>query len=254
MTRCGTLAEALDVERGDVVAFVGGGGKTSAILRLVAELRSAEWRVIATTTTKVGRSIASALEVVDVAGRRWRDGAASVVARSGAAFLAAGTTPDGKLRGIDPASVDARLAGLADAVLIEADGSRQMPIKAPAQHEPAIPASTTLVVPMVGVDALGRGIRWPEVHRPELLRSVTGRRIVTTSAVVSLLTSERGALKGAPALARLRPILNKVDDATRESAARIARGVLEGGPASLDRVIVADISTSSFAYVTRPGG
>jgi probable selenium-dependent hydroxylase accessory protein YqeC len=54
MRRCRTLAEALDVGRGEVVAFVGGGGKTTALLRLVRELRLLGWRVLASTTTKVG--------------------------------------------------------------------------------------------------------------------------------------------------------------------------------------------------------
>jgi probable selenium-dependent hydroxylase accessory protein YqeC len=117
-----------------------------------------------------------------------------------------------------------------------------------------IPGSTTLVVPMVGLDALGRGIRAPEVHRPELLRAVTGHKIVTTSAVVSLMTSAEGSLKGVPGAARVRPILNKVDAGSEETAARIARGVLAAGPESLDRVIVADVASGNFAYVTRSGG
>jgi probable selenium-dependent hydroxylase accessory protein YqeC len=254
MTGCRTLAEALRVERGDIVAFVGGGGKTGAILRLVDELRALEWRVLATTTTKVGRSIGAALEVVEAVGRRWRDRVAAEIGRSGSAFLAAGRTLDGKLGGIDPAELDSRVAGLADVVLVEADGARQMPIKAPAEHEPVIPGSTTLVVPMVGLDALGRGIRAAQVHRPELLRAVTGHRIVTTDAVVALMTSAEGSLKGVPATARVRPILNKVDAGASEAAARIAEGVLAGGPASLDRVVIADIATAAFTYLARPGG
>jgi molybdenum cofactor cytidylyltransferase len=254
MTRCRTLAEALGVDRGEIVAFVGGGGKTGAILRLVEELRAAEWRVIATTTTKVGRSIGSAVEAVEAGGRHWRDDLARGLERCGALFLSAGTTPDGKLRGIDPEAVDSRLSSLADAVLIEADGSRQTPIKAPAEHEPVIPASTTLVVPMVGLDALGRGIRAPEVHRPELLRAVTGHKIVTTTAVVRLITSPEGGLKAIPPRAGVRPILNKVRADAAETAARIARGVLDEGPRSLDRVVIADVASSAFAYVARSGG
>lgn len=254
MKQCRTLAEALDIGRGEIVAFVGGGGKTGAILRLVEELRDAEWRVVATTTTRVGRSIESALVVSEAAGRNWRGGLAAEMERRGAVFLAAGTSGDGKLRGIDPALVDSRLASLADVVLIEADGSRQMPIKAPAEHEPVIPDSTTLVVPMVGLDALGRGIRAPEVHRPELLRAVTGHKIVTTEAVARLITSAEGSLKAVPSRARIRPILNKVCPDSRETATRIAEAVLDAGPASLDRVIIADVASCAFAYVTRSGG
>ena len=47
------LRDALRVQRGDVVAFVGAGGKTSALFRLANELRADGWRVLATTTTKL---------------------------------------------------------------------------------------------------------------------------------------------------------------------------------------------------------
>ncbi|MBN1317047.1 MAG: hypothetical protein JXA42_16315, partial [Anaerolineales bacterium] len=54
-----SLAAALDIRRGDIVAFVGGGGKTSAMFQLAGELVAAGWRVITTTTTHIGREQAS---------------------------------------------------------------------------------------------------------------------------------------------------------------------------------------------------
>src|SRR5215510_8651077 len=50
------LREALNVQRGDIVAFTGAGGKTSAMFRLALELASDGWRVIATTTTRIAAS------------------------------------------------------------------------------------------------------------------------------------------------------------------------------------------------------
>ena len=49
------LKDALHVQRGDVVAFVGAGGKTSALFRLAHELRAEGWRVLTTTTTRMAR-------------------------------------------------------------------------------------------------------------------------------------------------------------------------------------------------------
>ena len=48
-----SLAGALRVGRGDVVAFVGGGGKTTSMFRLAAELSAAGLRVVTTTTTHI---------------------------------------------------------------------------------------------------------------------------------------------------------------------------------------------------------
>ena len=53
-----------------------------------------------------------------------------------------------------------------DFVLIEADGSRMRPIKAPAEHEPVIPPGATLVVPVMGIDALDLPLA-EAAHRPE---------------------------------------------------------------------------------------
>ena len=48
-----TLAEALGVRAGEVVAFIGAGGKTTAMYRLAADLAARGLQVIVTTTTKI---------------------------------------------------------------------------------------------------------------------------------------------------------------------------------------------------------
>jgi probable selenium-dependent hydroxylase accessory protein YqeC len=47
------LREALGVGRGDVVSFVGAGGKTTTAMRLMVELAEAGQPVVFTTTTKI---------------------------------------------------------------------------------------------------------------------------------------------------------------------------------------------------------
>src|ERR1044071_8440298 len=50
------LREALNIQRGDIVGFIGAGGKTSALFRLGNELAAEGWRVIGTTTTRIATS------------------------------------------------------------------------------------------------------------------------------------------------------------------------------------------------------
>src|SRR5258706_13943627 len=50
------IREALNVQRGDIVAFTGAGGKTTALMKLGRELAAEGWRVIATTTTRIAAS------------------------------------------------------------------------------------------------------------------------------------------------------------------------------------------------------
>ncbi len=47
------LFAALGLTRGDVVAFVGGGGKTTATFRLAAEIVERDGRVIITAATRI---------------------------------------------------------------------------------------------------------------------------------------------------------------------------------------------------------
>ena len=53
----------------------------------------------------------------------------------------------------------------ADFVLVEADGSRQLPLKAHASHEPVIPKEANTVLVVIGIDGLGKRI-CEVAHRP----------------------------------------------------------------------------------------
>lgn len=61
----------------------------------------------------------------------------------------------------------------ADYVLVEADGSRRLPLKAHAAHEPAIPDPCGQIICVVGLSGLGKPIS-EFVHRSEIFCSLTG--------------------------------------------------------------------------------
>ena len=122
--------------------------------------------------------------------------------------LVAGNTilAEDKVEGVPPALVDRIAAHPAvDAVVVEADGSRRLPFKAPAAHEPVIPATSTIVVPIVGLDVLGRSLDAEHVHRPQLVADLTGVALgqpVTPEMIATVLAHPRG---GAKAGCRWRP-------------------------------------------------
>ena len=58
-------------------------------------------------------------------------------------------------------------------MLVEADGSRQLPLKAHEAHEPVIPAVSRQVICVVGASGFGKPIR-ESVHRPERFCALTG--------------------------------------------------------------------------------
>ena len=151
----------LGVEKG-VTALIGGGGKTTLIYTLAEELRR-HGTVIVTTSTHIQRP--EQYPVLTAA-----DDVAAALAAHGAVCVAA-ETAEGKLCA-PPLSFET-LARLADFVLVEADGSKRLPLKAHAPHEPVIPANARQTVYVVGADGFGRPIR-QVCHRPERYAALCG--------------------------------------------------------------------------------
>jgi molybdenum cofactor cytidylyltransferase len=139
------------------------------------------------------------------------------------------------------------LRPLADVVIIEADGARGLPLKAPAAHEPVVPRETTLFIPVCGITALGRELTAHAVHRPELVAGLTGLacgELVTDEAIVRLLLNPLGGLKGAPARARVQPLINQVSNAESLAAARRIAARVKVDP-YVDRVLIGAVATKS---------
>ena len=174
------ISALLAVEKG-VTALIGGGGKTTLMYTLAEELRR-RGTVIVTTSTHIQRP--EQYPVLTAA-----DNVAAALAAHGAVCVA-GETAEGKL--CAPALSFETLAALADFVLVEADGSRHLPLKAHAPHEPVIPANTRRTVYVVGADGFGRPIR-QVCHRPEQYAALCGAAeddIVTPMLEAAVLHAE----------------------------------------------------------------
>jgi molybdenum cofactor cytidylyltransferase len=140
---------------------------------------------------------------------------------------------DGRTHGLPPDLLEdihkqAELYNIS--VLIEADGSRRLPVKAPADHEPAIPAWVDRVVVVAGLSALDLPIQ-QVAHRPEQFAQLGGVSVtdaVSEESIVRVLTSDEGGLKNIPADARRYVLLNQVDDEKRaQTSRRMAKGLIE---------------------------
>jgi molybdenum cofactor cytidylyltransferase len=228
------LTRALRLQHGDVVTLVGGGGKTTLMFALATDVTRLGWRVVTTMTTHIfaGQTV-HAPTVLTLADLDTPDAPLASVLAAGNHVLVVGGAADepDRLQGIAPEQVD-RIAALdfVDAVIIEGDGARRLPFKAPAAHEPVIPAATTLLIPMAGLDVIGRPLTAEYVHRPALVARLTGVEegaAVTPDMVARALAHPDGGAKSRPAGARLVPFLNKADDTAKLEAGRaVARSLL----------------------------
>lgn len=170
------LHQALGISSGDVAAFVGAGGKSSAILAVADELLEAGRTVLAAPTTKMLVNEAEKIGPLVISEDAGELSAKAKEALSGGVsgvVVGSGLLSKNRVGGVEPAVVSS-LAPLADVVLVEADGSRRRPIKGTAEYEPALPDATTLVVGVGNISAFGMPVDEEHVHRPELFSKLTG--------------------------------------------------------------------------------
>ena len=162
-----------------VIAYVGSGGKTTLIHRRADELRCQGKRVLITTSTRMFIEKDTLLT----------DDAWTIIDRLNQTGYAMAGVPFGEK--IGPLSEGTYLAacGHADVVLVEADGSKHMPLKFPAAHEPVIPANAGEIIVVCGLQALGKPAR--EVcHRLELVKACLGicdDTLMTADHIIRLL-------------------------------------------------------------------
>jgi probable selenium-dependent hydroxylase accessory protein YqeC len=151
--------------------------------------------------------------------------------------------PSDKLRGIDPALVStvSRIRPVVY-VIVEADGAARKSLKAPdPAFEPVIPQNTSLLVPVVAIDAVGCSLTEETVFRSELAAKMAGVDIgeaITTDIVALLVTHPSGIVRGSPANARIVPFINKMDLDAMGKARDLASKILAANHPQIDRVVL----------------
>ncbi len=225
------LIEALRYSHPSSLAFVGAGGKTTALFRAARELLTASSNegsfktILVTTTTHLGTwqsanadhfiKVNSLSEIADLEKHLPKG-----------VVLLAGKEENNLLVGLTPTLIE-RVRILVEhhglPLLIEADGSDTRPLKAPAAHEPAIPDFIKHVIVVAGLQGLGRPLTKEWVHRPEKFQELSGLRPgeeVTGNALVKVLLHKDGGLKNIPSGAHKTVLLNQADNPRLQAQAK----------------------------------
>ncbi len=212
----GDIASALGLGDHELVSLVGGGGKTTVLFALGTQLFGT---VVLTTTTKMGRDRTGGHEPLLAPSDETLLGGLA----DRRVALAWRAVSDHKALGVQPQVCD-RWFGLADHVVVEADGSRRMPFKAPLDYEPVVPSQTTTLVACVGAAALGVVIS-EQCQRPERVAAVAGCSAedrLTPQRLAAVLVSDQGSRKDSPPSARFAVVINQVLPSHRRYIAELA--------------------------------
>lgn len=142
-----------------IIAVVGSGGKTTYIKKKAKEYLEQGKKVFVTTTTHMMKeSVTVASDDVDEILKVLEE----------KQYVMAGRDYGEKIQSLAEDTYK-KVCEYADAVLVEADGSKHMPIKFPAEHEPVIPENVTQIVVICGLHALGKPLS-KVAHRLELVK------------------------------------------------------------------------------------
>ncbi len=239
------LTETLDIKPGEVISLVGGGGKTTLMFALARELVSRGNFVITTTTTKIlePSPYQTQLLLIEAEENKLLELLQNYINKHHHITIARERLSSGKLKGVSPELVT-KLAELPQmpVIIVEADGAARKSLKAPGPDEPVIPQNTSVVIAVVGIDALGTRLTGETVFRPEIvsrLLEIPLGQIISAESIASLIIHAEGITKGSPVKAKIIPFINKVDlDQDIANGRDLARKILAKRHPQIEQVIL----------------
>jgi probable selenium-dependent hydroxylase accessory protein YqeC len=180
---------------GRCVTLIGSGGKTSLMWALAAHYKKCDpaCKILVSTTTKMGfPPPESGLYDLYLP----EDAVTVKTAVSGITFTGRHKTGETKTASLPIETLEAMMP-LYDHCILEGDGSRMLPVKAWAPYEPVVPASSSSVVGILPLHALGKPVSEQIIHRLPLFLERTGAaygETLTMAHLVAIITDEENGM------------------------------------------------------------
>lgn len=220
----------INLDEKELLAFIGGGGKTTTIFKLANELKNIGKKILITTTTAIFYPNKGTFDKIYIDESDDIISKLSNIENNSITIIGRSISKENKLLGIKKEIIDEIYKEkVFDYILVEADGSKRKTIKCPDNHEPVIPQSTNKTVGVIGLDAIGLKINDDNVHRAELFKEITNSEIndiINEETIFKLITNNKGLFKGTPINSKRYILLNKMDNKKREESARVIANLL----------------------------
>ena len=233
-----TISKSMRLSSSPSIAFVGAGGKTTAMFQLARELTPP---VILTSTTHIG---AWQIPMADHHIIATKSDDLSNIKFKDVTLITGPIKQDDRTESVNKELLywlHAESGRNHLPLLIEADGSRQRSLKAPRDFEPPIPDFVNNVIVVAGLSALGKPLSEETVYLPEYFSKLSGlqfNHIITPDAIVNVLCHPLGGLKNIPKDSRRTALLNQSDSPGLQS---VAHGMVKPLLANYDSVIISSL-------------
>lgn len=147
------LTKNFNIKKGDVVSIVGSGGKSTLLFQLAKELKN-ECRVLVSTSARILMPSKKDYDCLytDVESyinnKKLKANGITVISKSFNSIT-------NKMIGIDDGDLDSLIKDF-DIVLLEADGSRNMPVKGWKNHEPPVLNNTNKTIGIIPANFINK--------------------------------------------------------------------------------------------------
>ena len=222
----GSLCQAIGIFKEDfhkTVSVVGGGGKTTVIRRIMEECRNKGIPCAVSTTTHIQK-----YDIGYFLGEPSVEMFRRIMLKYGSVWMGKETI-DGKLASF-PEKYVKEISRESAVLLLEADGAKHLPVKAPAEQEPVICERTELVLNVYGMSALGKKIGEScfRVRELEKILGKTKEDILCPEDIVTLAVSKNAGRKCVTDDMEYQVILNQADtEEQKKTAMKIAEEIVK---------------------------
>ena len=221
--------ESVDNKKTLTISIVGAGGKTHLSHWLAQFFKQLGHCVCLTTTTKMYYPdqpfIDHIVKLDHIANNETKSAIASTASIT---FLYKSKLPSQtnnelpKVKGLSEPALNSIIDSFAfDVVIIEADGAKRLPIKAPARHEPCIAKGSQIVIGVTGAEAILSKANSENIHRWAEFSALTGclsEMEIDHTILKRLLNDPQGMFKNAPDQALKIWVINKYDLSNNQTA------------------------------------
>lgn len=197
-----------NIEKGDVVSIVGSGGKTSLLFFLAAELKL-DYGVLVTTSAKILKPSIDKYDYLYTNIEGFIN--SNLKVKNNITVISKSINKENnKLIGIDDNDLE-KVISYFDVILIEADGSRKLPIKGWKSHEPPVLMKTNKTIGVIPIQVLGKKIETGLIYGLEEFKMFAqNNEFINEEVIKNICVSEKGLFKNSTKEKYL--FINQVDD------------------------------------------